>query len=285
MSIAQHTVRGFVLLAAALLGAGANAAAENECGANGESIIRQAYPAAEKTGDREFRIDGTTITLAEGSYVGSDPHAVVCRIWPAFPNRMLVTVPLISTQMEGGNEGDMDLLVLDKDTLQPMQRLRLKDAMADDAVRIISVTFDTARYRLAPDKMAFGVRISTEGSSRANPFGDTTLRLYAINGEKLVPVLDNIVVSEGGGEWDTNCAGAFDNIERALSMDARSHKGVADILVTETAKSSVAKVTEKGECESINDQPVTRKIRLTYDGNAYVIPPDLRRSGELTVLR
>ncbi|MCX8997069.1 hypothetical protein NOF55_08105 [Rhizobiaceae bacterium BDR2-2] len=220
--------------------------------------------------------EGATITLPQSDYIGLHPHAVVCRIWPARPELMLVAVPLMKEQLDDRNEGALDLLVLDSRTLHVTHRLRLDDAMSDDAIRIRSVAFDTARYRLAPDKMAFGLRLSLEGSSRANPFEEVTLRLYAIEGDRLVPVLDRIVVRQNAGEWDTMCSGEFEKTTRTLSMDSRTHKGAADIVVTENVLYTVSKVENGDQCRQYETSRDPAKIRLTYDGSQYVVPGALK---------
>ncbi|ANL38090.1 hypothetical protein [Rhizobium phaseoli] len=97
----------------------------------------------------------------------------------------------------------------------------------------------TARYQLAPKRTAFGLRVSQEGSSRANPFGETTLWLFAIEGDGLKPIRDDVVVRESHGEWDTVCAGEFSETTRTLSMVPSAKDTVADIIVTETTTTSV----------------------------------------------
>ncbi|MBP1860201.1 PA3715 family protein [Rhizobium herbae] len=262
------------LLAAAtlLLGMGVSHAADDECGARAKDIVQHAYPNAVKASDTGFTVDGFVITLPEESLVGDDPHAILCRVWPAHPELMLVAVPLVGAQSDDGNTGDLELLVLDAASLDVRQRLRLAGRMSDDAVRITQVAFDTARYQLAPGQMAFGLRIFQHGSSGPNPFGEVGLWLYAIVNGKLVPVLDGITVSDNHGEWDTNCAGTFDETNRTLAMQSTVHNGYADILVSETSSSRVSAVGANGEC---GDQQVSQKkstMRLVYDGKQYNVP-------------
>ncbi|WP_245424488.1 hypothetical protein [Rhizobium sophoriradicis] len=178
------------------LGAPAASAGQNECAGRAADLIRRAYPSATNATDGTILFDGATITLSKGDSVDGDPHAVICRVWPAQPQLTLIAVPLMTEQSDSENEGDIELLVVDSTNLQVRQRLRLDGLMSDDAFRVRSVAFDTARYQLAPKRTAFGLRVSREGSSRANPFGETTLWLFSIEGDRLKPVLDNIVVGE-----------------------------------------------------------------------------------------
>ncbi|NTE56242.1 hypothetical protein G6M78_14290 [Agrobacterium tumefaciens] len=268
---------GLLVFSTVFFSADISAAAENECGTHGEDIIHQAYPAAQKTTELEFSIGNATLRLPADTFIGSDPHVIVCRLWPANPDLMLVAVPLMTKLSDYENEGDLDILVVENKSLQLRQRLRVKGIMNDDAIIIRGMTFDTARYQLAPGKTAFGIRIETEGSSRANPFGDTTLRLYTIDGEHLRSVLDNIVVRENVGEWDTTCAGNFQTTTRTLTMARRTHGGAADIVVTETEAPSIFKVMPDGQCESFDEKKQIRKIQVTYDGKVYVVPRGLKR--------
>ncbi|OWV91865.1 hypothetical protein ATY75_01425 [Rhizobium sp. N122] len=258
------------------LGAPAASAGQNECAGRAADIIRRAYPSATNADDGTLLFEGATITLPKDDSVDGDPHAVICRVWPAQPQLMLIAVPLMTEQSDSENEGDIELLVADSTNLKIMQRLRLDGFMSDDAVRVRSVAFDTARYQLAPGKTAFGLRVSLEGSSRANPFGETTLWLFSIEGDQLNPVLDNIVVGEIHGEWDTVCAGEFSETTRTLSMVPSAKAAVADIVVTEKTTTSVDTVGTDNSCNS-EDKTTIDKHRLQYDGSGYGVPKDLKR--------
>ncbi|WP_246413226.1 MULTISPECIES: hypothetical protein [Rhizobium] len=253
----------------------AASAGQAECAGRSLDIIRLAYPGATNADDA-FRLAGSTITLPTGDNVDGDPRRVICRIWPAHPQLTLVAVPLMTEQSDSENEGDIELLVVDSTNLHVKQRLRLQGLMSDDAIHVESVAFDTARYQLAPGKTAFGLRVTLEGSSRANPFGETTLWLFSVDGDGLKPILDNIVVSENHGEWDTACAGEFDEITRTLSIGSPAKGVFADIVVTEKTTTSVATVGKDGDCQS-EDKTTIGKHRLRYDGSKYAVPKDLKR--------
>ncbi|RFB88565.1 hypothetical protein B5K11_24065 [Rhizobium leguminosarum bv. trifolii] len=258
------------------LGAPAALAGQNECGGRAAEIIRRAYPSATDADDGTLLFEGATVTLPKDDNADSDPHAVICRVWPVQPQLTLVAVPLMTEQSDSENEGDIELLVADSTNLKIKQRLRLDGLMSDDAVRVRSVAFDTARYQLAPGRTAFGLRVSLEGSSRANPFGETTLWLFSIESDALKPVLDNIVVGESHGEWDTACAGEFSETTRTLSMVASAKSAVADIVVTEKTTTSVNTVGTDNDCNS-EDKTTAAKHQLRYDGSGYSVPKDLKR--------
>ena len=263
-----------LIIAALLLGTPI-AHAEDACGNKAATIVQQAYPGAKASTDG-FRVGDASITLPTADASGDDARALICRAWPAYPERLLVAVPLMTKIDDDGNEGDLDLLVIDRNSLKVESRLRLHARMNDDAVRIADIQFDTARYRLTSDQSAFGLRISLEGSSRPDPFGEVDLSLYMVDRDRLRPVLDGIVTRKNGGEWDTQCAGTFDETHRTLAMDAATHNGYADILVTEKSSSTTASVGKNGDCQqkiSKQDQPA---YRLSYDGKTYPVPKALK---------
>jgi hypothetical protein len=265
----------YFFVVAALLFGGRIAHAEDACGNKAAAIVRQAYPEAKASADG-FSVGAARITLPTADASDDDAHALICHAWPAYPERLLVAVPLMTKIDDDGNEGDLDLLVIDRNSLKVESRLRLHARMNDDAVRIADIQFDTARYRLTPNQSAFGLRISLEGSSRPDPFGEVDLSLYVIDHDTLRPVLDGIVISKNGGEWDTQCAGTFDETHRTLAMDKATHNGYTDILVTEKSSSTKASVGKNGDCEqkiSKQDQPA---YRLSYDGKTYPVPKALK---------
>lgn len=264
-------VSHLLCIAGLLLGTQTVHAAEDACTAQVEGAIKRAYPAAKRSGSG-YKVDGARIQLSEAF----NPHAVVCRTWPAHPELTLMAVPLMQQEdADAGNEGDLVLFVLDTANGGIRQRLRLPARMSDDAVRIRSVTFDTARYVVAPGQMAFGVRIVKEGDSRPNPFSETGLWLYTVQGNQLKPVLNGVVVETSGGEWDTNCAGTFEQTKRTLNMTSDTHNGYADIAVSETKSSSTNTVDKAGECQTHDAKPQRTTYRLAYDGKQYVVPKAL----------
>jgi hypothetical protein len=251
-------------------------AQENQCGPDAAPILRAAYPDGTKISDRTFSVDGGTITLPADSALDYASEMMVCRQWPANPHYRLVAVPLIYDQTEIGTQGDLDVLVFDSQTHAVVARTRLANKMSDDAIRIYSVAFDTAFYQLAPGRVAFGLRIVEEGSSRVNPFLLTTLFLFDVEGAELLPILDNVIVNQTGGEWDGNCAGEFYATTRTLAMAPQSHNGVADIIVSTHAETSVSE-TRDGQCTEAMTDVSDSTDRLLFDGQRYEVPDGLAR--------
>ncbi|WP_421361815.1 hypothetical protein [Agrobacterium rosae] len=254
----------------------AEARGSEGCDGRAEVIVRNAYPDATKNDDETFQFGKSTISINDRETGIDAPHLMTCRVWPANPQLTLVAVPLIKSANEDGTVGDLELLVIDTASSAVKQRLLLDNRMADDAIRISAVEFDTARYKLSREQTAFGLRISTAGSSRPNPYDDVSLWLYVIDKGSLRPVLDGMIVSKNTGEWDTNCAGEFQSSESTLSMASTRTHDYADISVVDTGSTKTNFVGKDNSCE---DKTVTSKpqtLRLVYDGEQYPIPEDRR---------
>ncbi|MBN7807124.1 hypothetical protein JZX86_17365 [Agrobacterium rosae] len=254
----------------------AEARGSESCDGKAEVIVHNAYPDATKNDDKTFQVGESTISINDGDAGIDAPHLMTCLVWPANPQLTLVAVPLIKSANEDGTVGDLELLVIDTASSAVKQRLLLDNRMTDDAIRISAVEFDTARYRLSREQTAFGLRISTAGSSRPNPYNDVSLWLYVIDKGSLRPVLDGMIVSKNTGEWDTNCAGEFQSSESTLSMSSNRTHGYADITVVETSSTKTNFVEKDNNCE---EKTVTSKpqiLRLAYDGKEYRIPDDRR---------
>lgn len=260
------------MLALALCAPTLAQAQDQECG-NVDAIVRQAYPGAVAQGERSVRAGNRTLTLPSPSSI--DPHAIVCRRWRGQPGLVLVAVPLIADVGVDSTSGDLDVLVVDEATGATRHRLRIPHAMDDDAVRISAIAFDTAPYRLAPDRLAFGVRREWAGSSRPNPFMETTLSLYEPRGRALAQVLEEVVVQRSQGEWDLSCAGETILTERILRM-IPGRQG-QDISILERITHSTSKEAKSGECRTTDQAVAPRTIRLSFDGERYDVPRPIQR--------
>lgn len=247
-------------------------AQDQECGDIG-AIVRQAYPGAVSQGEGTVRAGDHTITLPSPSSI--NPHAIICRRWRGQPGLVLVAVPLIAQVGVDSTTGDLDVLVVDEGAGKMRHRLRLARAMDDDAIRLSGLSFDTAAYRLGPDRLAFGVRREWTGSSRPNPFMETTLSLYEPRGGTLSPVLEDLVVQRSQGEWDTSCASEFIVTERILRMIPG--RNGQDISVLERVTHSTSRATKSGECSKTDQAVAPRTFHLSFDGDRYEAPSPIQR--------
>lgn len=234
------------------------------------AIVLHAWPDAKPVAEGTIAYGNQIIDIT-----GSSPQSAICRIWPAHPELTLAAVPLMTQEKtDYDHTGDLELLVLDSASLEVKQRLLLPERMNDDAFRITGIMLDTARWKVAPNQIAFGLHITRSGSSRVNPSGEDALSLYVIENNQLRTVLDGIVVEDNSGEWDGNCAGEFNDIKRTLAIDNASRNGYASIRVSEKSVASTAYIGADDECTS-KDKPGTASWILRYDGKKYTVPKNL----------
>ena len=268
------------LLAAAAIAAGLGPAfADTQgCGDDAKALLSRAYPTAQPSSNgRQLLLDGhVSIDLSPNSF--NSPHGVVCKIWPAQPDLMLVAVPLIDTKQsgDGQNFGDLDLLVVDAKSGEVSQRLRQPRLMEDDAVAIDQIEFDTAAYRLRPDVLAFGLRIDMRNGSQIVQYSETTLRLYAIIGGELRAVLDGIVVSMERGENEGGCTVEDESNAVTLSMDEAVRNGFRGIIATQRHSVDRSRPDKNGECITKPGRKSSRVFSLSYDGKHYAAPKALK---------
>jgi hypothetical protein len=273
-----------ILLSALFLGLAASLssawAAADDCG-DPAALVQQAYPKARKSAD------GASFTLEPHTRIpltppdGDTPFGLVCKIWPAHDDLLLVAVPLIDSakSSDDGHVGDIELLVVERKSVQVRQRLLQPGLMTDDAIAIRKIEFDTGRYGLAPDVTAFGLRIELATHSQATPFAETSVRLYALAGDAVRMVLDGVAVAGNGGEGDANCAGSFHSSEVSLAMSSASHHGYHDIIAVERTSTDEPAPDKNGECQSHPGKSVKRTYRLRYDGSRYTVPAALKAMG------
>lgn len=242
------------------------AAGANGCDGRAAAVVQAAWPDARPEGDR-IDVEGRQISLS-----GSDPHAVFCRRWPAHPQLLLAGVPMMrpAKAVQGyDRQGDLEVLVLDAGSLAPQARLRLADFILEDAIGLAGLGFDTAPYRLFGDRLAFGIRRELAGKSRPNPYGQTDLTLFDLQGQQLRPVLSGLVVTQSTGDWDMDCDGDFQTLTRVL--DLSPHAQAADLVVRGTVQHRTDRA-EGGACISTETTETLAPFTLRYDGSVYPLP-------------
>ena len=214
--------------------------------------------------------------LAEGNR--HNPFAVTCKAWPAKPELLLAAVPVMrdlsGAKAADGHDGDLDVLVLERATLQPLRKRRLPGLMKDDAVRLTGVVFDTARYDLSQDERAFGIRVTRSASSTGSMQGETSLRLFVMSEHELHVVMDGLLVSRLQGAWENECDSREER-DVTLSVDEAKSAGYQNLVATDTRVSRVY-APQGAKCvDRVTDKTTTRHT-LAFDGKTYSIPESLR---------
>ncbi|MGH8082471.1 MAG: hypothetical protein ACREP7_17990 [Lysobacter sp.] len=268
--VARRTALSLLLVFAAMHAPAALAA---DCESRVYDLLQAAYPGAQgETGD-----EGELLRVSAGGTRWINTGAVICKVWPASPGKTLLAVKLQHEAATGAaaDSADLELLVADSNSSKITQRYREAGALDSDAIRISSLSLDTARYRLDDKTTAFGLRVNYSGSSRANPYSSTVLSLYVLDGAKLRPVLRKLEVALDRGEWDTNCAGEFENAQRTVAIDSKRDHGYAGLLVSGDEETR-RRAAKGDDCEDVAGTNRKRKARLSYDGREYTVPKELQ---------
>lgn len=207
-----------------------------------------------------------------------DHERAVCEPWRGSPGRFIVVLPM---PQSGGDHDttrfDLDVLVVQQadngntERAKIVSRLLDEGALSEDAIRISEIRLDTARYTLAPEARAFGLRVIYQGSSRANPYARETLTLYLPQGQKLAKVLDELEMTLERGEWDTNCTGNFETRRGTLSVMRATSNALADLMLRQT-RSGTRNLLQGDECIA-QERPATFSATvLRFDGTLYRMP-------------
>lgn len=174
---------------------------------------------------------------------------------------------------EQDNEGhdyfvlDAYIVVIDNATGKIICKFIEPSAWTSDALMLTGISIDTGLYRLNSTTRAFGVRVDYTGSSRPNPFSETHLSLYAADKNSLKQVLKNYSISRSGGEWDTNCAGEFEDRNSTFDIAKVQTNNYNNIIVRSTIVKSVSTPTND-DCVS---KETTKKAtsKLIFNGKEY----------------
>lgn len=200
-----------------------------------------------------------------------------CKVWPAFQNQAIVVKSTYLADVGGDDAGvfDLDLSVVNASNAKPIATYHKPGAFNSDAIRLDDLRIDTARYRLAPNVRAFGVRSMFGHSSSAIPYEKTDLTLYVREGDALRPVLEGLVVFKNHGEFMSDCDGYTKTLRRTVDIGTSSHHGFADLLIT-TSGSKMKNTKSGSQCVSKTTDLKKTQVTLTYDGQQYIIPEDFR---------
>jgi len=193
---------------------------------------------------------------------------IVQKVLPYDTKSTVVVIPTVASQEYDWEVFVLNsyILVVDAKTAIIKKRFYEKESWYSDAVRIEEISIDTANYKVADGKRAFGIRLRYIGASRPNPYSSITLSLFIPDDNKLVRVLDAFEINSYWGEWDMRCTGEFTSVGKILLMDTHQHNGFYDIKVG--VETTTMDTFEKGE-DDCDEKETTKKSKqlLRYYGS------------------
>ena len=214
-----------------------------------------------------------------------DERLAACKLWPAFPGRSIVVLPVPrETSSTGAKVFDLELLLIqrpdngntERDTV--IGRILQPEALDEDsATAIQDIRIDTSRYVLSPDTRAFGLRVRYRGTAPGSTVASETIRLYVHHGSKLRQVLQEVELDHDSGEWDSTCTGRFEQLRTMLSVGKSASNGYADLQLSRTLVQSRAQMQEDQGCTEKAMPARFNTVTLRYDGERYRVPKSLQR--------
>jgi len=229
-------------------------------------------------------------------------NAVVrCQALPADPGKSVLALamrhPSHDSQGSPVDVISLDLLLLRGIDSQVLMHYQQPDLFNTLPVELTDLQLDMAPYTLNNQLRAFGVRTgySTFGIAAAS---FEVLNLYAgVNG-RITPVLTGLAIGRRvyDGGYGPRCtsfapiidpetgeshfsdhlyAGKQTTTTRTVDMGTAFSEGFADLFINET-RNEIDTRNVDGTCTPTALPPVTALYVVHYDGNAYVVPPELQ---------
>lgn len=207
----------------------------------------------------EEKLDQAARSL--GHYVGTS----VTRVCKLLPTNKQLGIVALRYPRDGKNwaspEFGTDVFLAEVKTGDVLAQYSNPDEFKD--AHNMEQSIDATPYQLTKKLRAFGIRSNFNNISRGVSY--QLMTLYVVNGNKLSPILKNLVTGSRNAEQEIN---------RTLQMAPSSgSSGYADIIVNETSyhKSAVENATVANAAV----KPQTKSYRLKYDGTQYVLPAAL----------
>lgn len=126
---------------------------------------------------------------------------------------------------------DAYIVVADNATGKILSKYVEKEAWTSDAMVLSEITIDTGLYQLNEKDRAFGIRVSYSGSSKPNPYYYSDLSLFIVQNNLMKRIFKNYQIDRASGEWDTRCAGEFDETIGSIDMDKNTSNGFKNLII------------------------------------------------------
>ena len=198
-------------------------------------------------------------------------NLVVSKPFPKIENETIVVIPEIAKEEEGLFELHSHILIVDTTTSKIKYRYfqsSKTNGWVSDAVLLAEIKIDTAPYKIAKNKRAFGIRVYFYNNSKPNPYSKESISLFTKEKDVLKNVLNNYMTMEYVGEWDTTCYGEFLKEEKVFIITNTITKGNFNILVNNKITETKNEYDKKGECV-YKDKVSFHKTTLKFNGSNY----------------
>ncbi|TCD12233.1 hypothetical protein EZ449_03475 [Pedobacter frigidisoli] len=173
------------------------------------------------------------------------------------------------TDQYGGVYLELDAFVVIANNItgKILHKYHETNAWTSDAIAILGIIIDTGIYTLNSETRAFGIRVSYANGSQPNPYRRTDLSLFIRKDKSLKKVLKEYPMATSGGEWDTKCAGEFEETNAVIDIDGTKTNGLNNLIFKETIVTT-KRVAKDDDCIEKKTTKY-RSIKLKYNGVEY----------------
>lgn len=197
-------------------------------------------------------------------------HLTACKHWPA-DNSLAIVVFAYQTgddEEDGFAEYDVEILLTNRKNGAIKQRFFEKRWWVSDAMQLDDVVIDTARYWLAPNERAFGIRTSYRGSSRVNPFNYSHLYLFTSQPKRLNLIVNEIEIAQFSGEIAPNCNETYSESKSTLHILRSKTNGYFDLQIKTLQQDTYFK-SNGNDCDERDKKPIKSQYILRYQNGVY----------------
>ncbi len=190
---------------------------------------------------------------------------------PDNPNESIVVIPEVVDEGEQYFDLNSHIVIADnrsgKITHNYFESSQTNNWVSD-AIELNKIQINATPFKIAENKMAFGLNVSHFGHSRVNPYTNKTLSLFVKSGDSLLKVLADYPVESNGGEWDGDCNGEFVEERKTLVESTEKTNGYFDLRVTKEIIYSESTKDKNGDCVS-TDRSEIKTAMLKFNGTTY----------------
>jgi hypothetical protein len=212
--------------------------------------------------------------------VASNTSYMRCKDWPAKPGHRLILATIPLSEKEAANseetfELNAVVFVMNASNRIAASSPLLKNYLYSGGEMLVDVIFDTARYQIDKNTIAFGVRLSHQ-VGRWDTFGYTHLDLFFEHQSSLTHALKSFQVYRSNRNKGINCGAVTEEFNRSLSVIDSKTEGLTDLRVVQKSKTTSESVSplDPSTCVEKVMRQADRNGTLRFNGSHYVIPND-----------
>ncbi|WP_423383663.1 hypothetical protein [Burkholderia sp. LMG 32019] len=190
----------------------------------------------------------------------------ICKTRTDNSAQTLAILPL--PRNDGSPKEDLEILVADTET-GAILASGLQQSAITDRRRLGAIAFDDTHYPIASGRLVFGIYLHYTDSSLKSSSSAMALSLYMVDGKRVRPLLDHLVVDLSAMNANGSCVSTTNAQRQIVAVDVPGRNGYGTLHVVETYR--------KG-CEFQMDKK-DANYAIQYRDGKYDVPSTLQYSG------